>query len=132
MAACADTSAPGQAPERPVDETQSTTVSQKLSNEDIDSLETRASGGSGEDAYRLFMYYMTTKRDMVESHYWLEVSAENGFPTAMHALGLYLSIEALPDKPTHNSKIRGKYWLQRAKDSGYADPAEQLKQIDKK
>ena len=123
MVACVDTSASNETTEQPALQTPSTTAERSLSNEDVALLQTRAANGSGEDAYKLSMYYMQ-KGDISDFRHWLQISAENGFPSGMHAFGLYLSINAFGDTPTHDSQIRAKYWLTRAKDAGYKSSSE--------
>jgi TPR repeat protein len=88
--------------------------------------EKEALAGSGIAAFRLFDYYEIVNVDGMKSLYWATISAENGYPGGMYALGFKLAKER-----DNNSRIRARYWLEKAKVNGERLADDILKRLDK-
>lgn len=93
---------------------------------EIDTVKSDALNGSGASAYRLYSYYEIVSVNREKSMYWATISAENGFPAGMYAVGFRLAQEA-----DWESRIRARYWLKKAKNNGEPLADDILKELDK-
>lgn len=119
LAACSNTQVTNEALNKTRVEMQIVDTNRPLSKEDVDLLQKQAAQGSGASAYKLSMYYMTTKQNAAEHRYWLIVSAENGFPIGMYSLGICLRNGVFKSNDKEIDRIRGQFWIERARDAGY-------------
>ncbi len=84
-----------------------------LSDADIEKLQQQALIGAPEPALRLHFFYDRIRQDPNESRFWARISAQNGDPVGQCTFGVILNRE-----PDPKSRLRAKFWLKRAAESG--------------
>ena len=77
-----------------------------LSIDDENALLKHAENGDGESAFRLYQCYAFSKLDKKKSMKWLEISANNGVPSAQFNLAVELLF--------HEDFEGAKYWAKKA------------------
>jgi TPR repeat protein len=88
----------------------------QLSETELAGCETGALQGNRKAPFLLGKYYGEVAEDSELSEYWYRIGAQNGSPDSMHELGQIMSRK---DDPL--AQIRGKFWLDKAAQSGYYD-----------
>jgi TPR repeat protein len=85
----------------------------EIPSDEIEPLEMEALRGSGAAALKLFNYYDVIVVDREKSLHWAAVAAENDDPGGMYSLGFGLA--QTKDK---KSRVRARYWLEKAAKNG--------------
>lgn len=91
-----------------------------------------AETGNAETKYDLSQRYLTgdqVNQDYGKSIYWLAKSAEQGYPTAQYALGVYYYNEGTKTVFGDTSYKQAKYWFEKAAEQGYAEAQYELSVI---
>ena len=108
---------------------------------EIPILERDALSGGVEEAVKLWLYYSFAHVDLQKYFYWLTIAAENGSPISQYNLGTLLSQGAaqksivmgvtISQDADQKGKMRARYWLKKAEQSGISGASEQLERLDK-
>ena len=97
----------------------------EIPEEQIEATKEEALSGSGPAAFKLFDYYEIVSVDRAKSLYWATIAAENDYPPGMYSLGFKLAKEN-----DRLSRIRARYWLEKAKKNGEPLAGDILKELD--
>jgi TPR repeat protein len=93
--------------------------------EKIEAFELEALSGSGSVALKLSNHYDAVALDSAKGLYWATVSAENDYSGGMYALGFKLA-----QKRDEKSRIRARYWLEKAARNGESLAEGILRELD--
>lgn len=93
--------------------------------EKIEAFELEALSGSGSAALKLSNHYDAVVLDSTKGTYWATISAENDYSGGMYALGFKLA-----HKRDEKSRIRARYWLEKAARNGEPLANEILRELD--
>ncbi|WP_242111655.1 hypothetical protein [Luteimonas aquatica] len=87
-----------------------------------------AHAGSGAAANSVSTFYMKADKSGNEEFYWLMISAENGDPVGQYNLAM----KYLDRSSKFHSKIRAKFWLEKAAKLGDKKSNEALDKLNQK
>ena len=117
----------------------STNKGMNISCREIAMFEVNALAGSQELAVRLLNFFdgiqavfLPHDKSWRNRLYWSTISAENGRPGSIYTLGLYMTDKGVLDRPDNpDFKLRGRFWLRKAANEGYASARSALEKLDK-
>lgn len=98
-----------------------------ISSEKLNIFKNDALSGSGAAAHKLASFYYFVKRDRAMGLYWETIAAEDGNPMAMASLGFHMAVE----EKGHQTDLRARFWLERAKAAGESTAKVELDALDR-
>jgi TPR repeat protein len=114
-------------------------MSAPLDPETIAMLRAKAVQGEGEAAQRLANFYGLVALDYKQELFWWRIAAEDNLPLGQYNYGTLIADDSTAraaGEPTDGEegrleKLRGQYWMDRAKKNGWKGPLDELKSAQK-
>lgn len=109
-----------------IDVRNSTNKGMNISCREIAMFEVNALAGSQEFAVRLLNFFigiqavfLPHEKSWRDRLYWSTVAAQNGSPSDMYTLGVYLTDKGVLDRPKNpDFKLRGRFWIRKSAGEG--------------
>ena len=102
----------------------------EIPDSELPTLKHDALAGDGDAAWRLALYYDFAATDFNQHYYWVMIAAEDGNPSGEYSYGWMLTKQSDPiHKVDAITRLRGLFWLKRAKRDGVANATTLLKEI---